>query len=114
MSASLRVFLVVCSLLVLVFMFKKLKKASLEVSDSIFWFALSLVLLVLAVFPQIAYWAAALLGFEAASNFVFLCIIVVLLARSFTQDQHIATLKKKLTTMAQTVALHEADDHNEA
>ena len=45
---------------------------------------------------------------------MFLCVIVVLLSRSFTQDQHIATLKKKLTTMAQTVALHEADERREA
>lgn len=110
MSIPLRVVLVVGSALVLFVVMRKVRKAGLEISDSIFWLGLSLVLLLIAVFPQAAYAASGLLGFDAPSNFVFFCGIVVLLARTFTQDRKIATLKKKLTSLAQAEALGEKDE----
>ena len=106
---ALRVSLIVCSALVLYFVMRKVRKADLEITDSIFWLLLSLLLIIAAIFPGIAYWASGLLGFDSPANFVFLCGIVVLLIRTFTQDRKIATLKRKLTTMAQTEALKDAD-----
>ena len=105
MSVALRVSLLVCSVLVLFFVMRRFRKAGLEISDSIFWLALSLVLIVIAMFPQIAYWASGILGFDAPVNFVFVCGIITLLVRTFTQDQKICQLKKKLTTLVQSEAL---------
>lgn len=107
MSVALRVSLFVCSLLVLFFVMRRIRKAGLEISDSIFWLALSLVLIVIAMFPQIAYWASDLLGFDAPVNFVFFCGIIVLLVRTFAQDQKICVLKKKLIALAQDEALRD-------
>ena len=109
MNIALRVSLIVCSALVLYFVMRKVRTADLEITDSIFWLLLSLLLIIAAIFPGIAYWASGLLGFDSPANFVFLCGIVVLLIRTFTQDRKIATLKRKLTTMAQTEALNDAD-----
>ena len=67
----------------------------------------NLPLLVLALFPQIAYWASGVLGFDAPVNFIFCCGILVLLVRTFTQDQKICELKKKLVRMAQSEALRD-------
>lgn len=105
MTPMLRIALVVFSLLILVIVLKRIKKTSLEIADSIFWLFLALILLVIAVFPQIAYWVSSLLGFDAPSNFVFFCGFIVLMIRTFTQDQKITTLKKKLTSLAQHEAL---------
>lgn len=107
MSVALRVSLFVCSILVLFFVMRRIRKAGLEISDSIFWLALSLVLIVIAMFPQIAYWASDLLGFDAPVNFVFFCGIIVLLVRTFAQDQKICVLKKKLIALAQDEALRD-------
>ena len=107
MSVALRVSLFVCSILVLFFVMRRIRKAGLEISDSIFWLALSLVLIVIAMFPQIAYWASDLLGFDAPANFVFFCGIIVLLVRTFAQDQKICVLKKKLIALAQDEALRD-------
>ena len=107
MSVALRVSLFLCSLLVLFFVMRRIKKAGLEISDSIFWLFLSLVLIVIAVFPQIAYWASDLLGFSAPVNFIFFCGIIVLLVRTFAQDQKICMLKKKLTALVQNEALRD-------
>lgn len=107
MSVALRVSLLVCSVLVLFFVMRRIRKAGLEISDSIFWLALSLVLIVIAMFPQIAYWASDLLGFDAPVNFVFFCGIIVLLVRTFAQDQKICQLKKKLIALVQDEALRD-------
>lgn len=105
MSISLRVSLIVGSLLILFFVMRRIRKSGLEIADSIFWLLISAALIVIAIFPQIAYWASDLLGFDAPVNFVFCCSIVVLLARTFTQDQKICQLKKKLTTLVQDEAM---------
>lgn len=105
MSIALRVSLIVGSLLILFFVMRRIRKSGLEIADSIFWLLISAALIVIAVFPQIAYWASDLLGFDAPVNFVFCCGIVVLLVRTFTQDQKICQLKKKLTTLTQSEAL---------
>lgn len=105
MSIALRVSLIVGSLLILFFVMRRIRKSGLEIVDSIFWLLISAALIIIAVFPQIAYWASDLLGFDAPVNFVFCCGIVVLLVRTFTQDQKICQLKKKLTTLVQDEAM---------
>ena len=101
----LRVSLLVVSFVLLFFVLRRIRKSGLEIVDSVFWICISVLLIITAVFPQIAYWASGLLGFDAPVNFIFCCGILVLLVRTFKQDQKICTLKKKLTTLTQNEAL---------
>ena len=105
MNVPLRISFIVCSLAILFFVMRRIRKSSLEITDSVFWLLLAAALIVVAVFPQLAYWVSDLLGFASPSNFIFACGIIVLLVRTFTQDQKICTLKRKLTRMAQEEAL---------
>lgn len=107
MNILLRVALIVCAALILLFVLRRIRKTNLEIADSIFWLFIVGVLLVLAIFPQIAYWASGILGFDAPVNFIFCCGILVLLVRTFTQDQKICELKKKLVKLAQSEALRD-------
>ena len=107
MNDALRISLIICSLLILLFVLRRIRKSSLEIADSIFWLFIVVVLLALAIFPQIAYLASRILGFDAPSNFIFACGILVLLVRTFMQDQKICELKKKIVKMAQFDALRE-------
>lgn len=109
MSLSLRVALIVCSVVICFFVMRRVRGSSLEVADSVFWLLTAALLIVVAVFPQLAYWVSGLLGFEAPVNFVFACGILVLLVRTFAQDRKIAVLKRKLTTLAQDEALRRDD-----
>lgn len=106
-NVPLRVSFIVCALLVLFFVMRRIRKSSLEIDDSIFWLVLAAILIVVALFPQLAYAVSDLLGFASPSNFIFACGIIVLLVRTFTQDQKIAVLKRKLVRMAQHDALRE-------
>ena len=107
MNIPLRASLIVCSLVVCFFVMRRVRKSSLEISDSVFWLLIAAALLVVAVFPQLAYWVSSLLGFDAPSNFIFFCGIIVLLIRTFAQDRKIAVLKKKLTALVQEEALRD-------
>ena len=59
----------------------------------------------LAVFPELAAWLAHLLGFQAASNFVFVYVIAVLVMRDFSSTVKIAALRKKINGLIQEIAL---------
>lgn len=107
MNIPLRASLILCSLVVCFFVMRRIKKSSLEVSDSVFWLLIAAALIVVALFPGLAYWVSGLLGFEAPSNFIFFCGIIVLLVRTFAQDRKIAVLKKKLTALVQNEALRD-------
>lgn len=107
MNVVLRSSLLLCSFAILFFVMRRIRKSGLEIADSVFWLVLSLLLIVMAAFPRIAYWASGVLGFEAPVNFVLCCGIVVLLVRTFRQDQKICELKKKLVALTQAEALRE-------
>ena len=72
MSMTLRALLIFFAVLVFFFVIRRLKKAQMQVLDSLFWLLFSLSFVLLGVFPDIAIFVSNKLGFMSASNFVFL------------------------------------------
>lgn len=105
LTLSLRIVLIVCATLVLLFIVRRIKKSKIDVMDSIFWLFFSLSFVVLALFPQMASFFAGLLGFQASANFVFVYVIAALLMRDFSNKAKIAMLRKKVEDLIQEVAL---------
>lgn len=105
MTTSLRILLVSSAVFVLVFVVRKIRKSQLQVMDAVFWLFFSLSFVLLAVFPQIASALASLLGFQAASSFVFLYVIAVLVVRDFSQTVKLARLRDRFNALLQEVAL---------
>ena len=109
MSLALRVFLLICACFVLVFVIRKIKKSEFEIMDAIFWLLFIAVLLLLAIFPDIAYILSNILGFDSPSNFVFLCVIAILLIRVFSLNAKVAHLRAKTNSLIQEIALREKE-----
>lgn len=107
MSVSLRLFLIICAVLVLIFIVRKIRKSEFEIADSIFWFLLVAGLVLVAAFPQIAYIASNVLGFASPSNFIFLAVIGVLVIRLFSLNAELAHLRAKVNGLIQEIALRE-------
>ncbi len=114
MSSSLRLLLIMCALVVLVFIIRKLRKSQIQVMDSVFWLLFSLSLVILAAFPEIAFALSAALGFEAPVNFVFLYVIAILAMRDFSSTVKAAQLRANLTSLVQEIALRESDGQHDA
>ena len=105
MPASLRGFLMICALLVFYFVIRKIKKAQMQAIDSLFWILFSVSFVVLGIFPDIAVFLSSLLGFQSASNFVFLYVIAVLIIRDFSSSLRLAKQEERLNSLVQAVAL---------
>lgn len=108
------VFLVAGAILALTYVVVKIRHNQLTTSDAVFWFLLTLVLIIAAIFPQIVYWLSGLLNFESPANFVFLCILVVLMFRQLTISVENAQLRSKIIQLTQALALSGACEKEEA
>lgn len=111
MNKYLRVFLILAAILVLALIVRKIRKSEIQISDSVFWFFFAGSFVLLAIFPQIAFFFSNLLGFEAPSNFIFLYVIAVLVMREFSLNAKFAHLRLKLNTLIQEMALRENDNN---
>ena len=97
MTLLFRITLIVCALLVFIYVLRKIRHSEVKIADSTFWFIFALVILLLAVFPHIAFFFSNIFGIESPSNCVFLAIIAILLVRN------------KVAALAQAEALAELD-----
>ena len=102
-----RLMLVAGSLATLIFVLTRIRRAKIQIEDSIFWFAFSGLLLVLSIFPELAFYTARALGFQAPINVVYLAIIFLLIIKLFFMTLRISQMDSKLKVLAQKVALNE-------
>ena len=105
MSIVLRIALIVVSALVMYFVLKKIRKAQLEIDDSIYWIVFSVLLLVISIFPGIAIEASKLLGIRSPANFVFLVMIFLVLIKLFQVSIDLSIQKHRLNHLVQKLAL---------
>lgn len=112
MSLTLRVLLVIFAVIVFYFVIRKLKKAQIQVLDSLFWLMFSTSFVLLGIFPEIAVCISGLLGFISASNFVFLYVIAVLVVRDFANSVRLAKQEERLNSLVQSIALKSFKDVN--
>lgn len=105
MSIALRIALVAASLLLVVFVLRKIRRAQLNIDDSIYWIVVAFALFLLSLFPQVAIWAASLLGIQSPANFVFLFMVFVVLVKLFQVSIDLSVQKHRLNSLIQKMAL---------
>ena len=109
MSYAIRVLIAIGGLIVFAFIIFSIRKSKMVISDSIFWFLFALVLMILAIKPEIIFYLARKLHVASASNLAFLVMIAFLLVRVFQQDMKISQLNTKLQKFVQDSAIYEID-----
>jgi len=110
MTITLRIILVVCSLISFMLCVTKIKQAKLKVTNSVIWMIGSILLILMSIFSNAVEWIAIQLGFMAPVNFVFLIIIGFLLIQSFIDNIRISTLNEKIKNLNHYIALKENQD----
>ena len=83
MSTGLRVLLILMAVISTISVIRRIRKSRMRIEYAVFWVLFSAGLVVLALFPQICYFFAGLLGIMSPANFVFAVIIALLLMKSF-------------------------------
>lgn len=112
MNIVLRIALIVVSALVMYFVLKKIRKAQLEIDDSIYWIIFAVLLLVISIFPGIAVWASKLLGIKSPANFVFLVMIFLVLIKLFQVSIDLSIQRHRLNHLVQKLALLNWEQEN--
>ena len=105
MSVTLRVLLIVMSVLTSLYVLIQIRKSRLKIEDSTFWFLLSAVLVIIGIFPQIVEFGTKLFGIQSPVNFVFLGIIFILIVKLFSLTVRVSQLENKVENLAQRYAI---------
>lgn len=107
MSVTLRIFLIVCSVISFLLCIKKIKEAKLKVENSILWMISSFLLILMSIFSDCVAWISTKLGFMAPVNFVFFAIMIFLIIQVFVDNIRISVLNEKIKNLNHYIALKE-------
>lgn len=112
MSVTLRVFLIILSVLSLVYIIRKIRFSKMQIEYALFWIVLSILFIVLAVFPSIAFWLTELLGVMSTANLIFLVIIGILLLKVFMMTIEISVLENRIRDLVQQLGIDEKNNRD--
>ena len=116
MALGIRIVCIAGAVAMFMFITSNIRKKKVQIEDSLFWMVLTLMLVLIAVFPRIAFDLSAALGFKAPSNFVIVGVVAILLMKLFSLSTEVSSLRHRLNELAQEEALiaKEKDEAGEA
>lgn len=104
MSAVIRIVLILSALATLWLVLLRVRKERMRIQDSVFWILFVMASVCLALFPQIAYLVAGVLGVESPVNFIYLVFIFFAYLKLLSLSTKISRLESKNEEMAYAVA----------
>ena len=105
MTLALRIILIVASVFVSIYALRKIRKAQLNVDDAFYWIFVSLILLIMSIFPAVPSYLSSLIGIESPANFVFLVMIFLAFVKLFSLSIEFSVQKYRLNKLVQKIAL---------
>lgn len=113
MSLTLRIILIVSSVIAFILCVKKVKQSKLQITDSVIWIIGSFLLILMSIFSGGIEWIATKIGVQSPVNFLYLIIIAFLLVEIFIMNIRIATLNEKIKNLNHYIALNEERKDND-
>ena len=104
MTPTLRVVLIVVSILTTFMIMRKIRQSKLQIEDSIFWLGFSSILIVFSIFPGLPDLLAELAGTYTTANFIYLAVIFLLIVKMFHMSIKQSQLETKIKDLAQKIA----------
>lgn len=105
MSANLRLIILLITTVIIFIILKILQKGRLPIKYSLVWFLSTVVMLLVAIFPEFLIMVANLLGFKTMSNMVIGVMIIILLFISMVLTIIVSGQKEKIKLLVQEVSL---------
>ena len=96
MTPTLRVVLIVVSILTTFMIMRKIRQSKLQIEDSIFWLGFSSILIVFSIFPGLPDLLAELAGTYTTANFIYLAVIFLLIVKMFHMSIKQSQLETKI------------------
>ena len=105
MSLTLQILLIIFTVLFLIILVKNVKKGKLRTDYALAWILCSIALIILSIFPQIAFFAARLIGVISTANMVFAAIIFMLIILVYILFNKVSMLEEKQKDLIQEIAI---------
>ena len=99
------ILMVLGSVFTFMLIMRLIRKSTVRIEDTFFWIFFTIILIILSLFPDLAYHLAQMLGFQAPINLVYVVIIFVLIVNQFAMSLKISRLTIKQKELAQQVAI---------
>lgn len=109
MTLTLQLILIILSVFLFLILIKSVKKGKLRSDYALVWLLSSIALIIIAVFPQIAYFAADFIGVISTANMVFAFIIFLLIIVVYTLFVRVSSLEEKQKNLIQHIAILEKE-----
>ena len=107
MTVVMQIFIVAACLVFIAYIVYLVTRKKLLLKYSLLWLALSVIAGLCAIFPEPLYRLSDLLGFETASNFIFVVGMFFLLAVCLSLSIIVSRQTEYIKTLIQELALHE-------
>lgn len=110
MTILLRCVLIIASILMLIYMVRKVRKSKVQIERTVFWIAFAILIIIIGIFPQIVYGLADLLGIQSPANLVWVTVIFILLVKQFMTTLEISQLEIKVKNLVEELALKDYEE----
>ena len=105
MSLTLQITLFLMSILLFLILIRNVKKGKLRSDYAIGWIICSILLIIVSIFPQIAYFGAKVLGVISTANIVFAFMILMLIILVYVLFSKVSILEEKQKNLIQELAI---------
>ncbi|MBR1540678.1 MAG: DUF2304 domain-containing protein [Clostridia bacterium] len=113
MSLTLRILLIIISVISFILCVMRIKQSKLKIENSVVWMTGSILLILMSIFVDAVDWVSKKLGFMAPVNFVFLSVIIFLLIQTFINNIKMSLLNEKIKDLNHYIALQENKNKKE-
>lgn len=100
-----RGFFIIVGISALLYVTHIVRRNKLPIKESFWWFISSIVMLLLAIFPQVLDWIASLLGIYYPPTLLLTMCVIFLLFIIFKDSRRIAKLQTQSIELEQQIAL---------
>ncbi|MCL1830240.1 MAG: DUF2304 domain-containing protein [Oscillospiraceae bacterium] len=108
-NLTLRILLIIGSLVTLLYMLIRIRISRMQIRDSIFWILFLLSLLLFSVFPGIAVWFSKLLQIQSPINFILLFVVFVIIIQLFFISMKLSKTDSSVRALTTRIAI---DNHS--
>jgi len=105
MDIRTRIFLIVGSLVFFAFLLSVIKKSKISIDMATMWILFALVMVIIAIFPEIVYWFSFQIGIQSPTNAIYLVMFALLLVLVFYLFMKISILENKLNRLIEKIAI---------
>ena len=106
-STLTRILLIGSAFIGFLYVVTQIRNSNFTIRDSIFWVFFSIVLVIIAIFPNIPISLSRVFGIESPTNFIFIVIIAVMIVRIYRLSVAVSSLNTKIKELTQTLAIQD-------